>query len=252
MSAIAIALIVLACVCTGAVLGNLLRNLLPHDDLSPGSQEAVKFGLGFVATMSALVLGLLISSAKASYDAVNSEMTQMSARVIFLDRVLALYGPETKDARDLLRATVVRSRDKLWPQESGRRSEVEPPASSAAESMLGKIHALSPKDDLQRSLRGQALTLAFGLSENRWLFYEQSASSVPTPMLVILVFWVTVIFIGSGLFAPRNATAIASLFLAALSISGAIFLIMAMYTPFSGVMHVSSGPVRFAIAQLGQ
>ena len=87
-------------------MGNLLRNLLPHDDLSPGSQEAVKFGLGFVATMSALVLGLLISSAKASYDAVNSEMTQMSARVIFLDRVLALYGPETKDARDLLRATV--------------------------------------------------------------------------------------------------------------------------------------------------
>ena len=132
MSAIAIALIVLACVCTGAVLGNLLRNLLPHDDLSPGSQEAVKFGLGFVATMSALVLGLLISSAKASYDAVNSEMTQMAARAIFLDRVLTLYGPETKDARDLLRATVVRTRDKLWPQESSRRSEVGP-ASPAAE-----------------------------------------------------------------------------------------------------------------------
>ena len=126
MSAIAIALIVLACVCTGAVLGNLLRNLLPNDDLSPGSQEAVKLGLGFVGTMCALVLGLLISSAKASYDAVNSEMTQMSARVIFLDRVLTLYGPETKDARDLLRITLVRTRDKLWPQDSGRRSEVGP------------------------------------------------------------------------------------------------------------------------------
>ena len=160
MSAIAIALIVLACVCTGALLGNLLRNLLPHDNLSPGSQEAVKLGLGFVGTMSALVLGLLISSAKASYDAVNSEMTQMSARVIFLDRVLTLYGPETKDARDLLRTTVVSTRDKLWPQESGRRSGVGP-ASPAAETMLGKIHALSPKDDVQRSLRGQALSLAF-------------------------------------------------------------------------------------------
>ena len=251
MSAIAIALTVLACVCTGAVLGNLLRNLLPHDNLSPGSQEAVKLGLGFIGTMSALVLGLLISSAKASYDAVNSEMTQMSARVIFLDRVLALYGPETKDARVLLRTTLVRTRDKLWPQESGRRPEVGP-TSPVAESMLGKIHALSPKDDLQRSLRGQALSLAFGLSESRWLFYEQSASSVPTPMIVILVFWLTVIFIGFGLFAPRNVTVIASLFFAALSISGAIFLIMEMYAPFSGVMHVSSGPVRFAIAQLGQ
>ncbi len=251
MSAIAIALIVLACVCTGAVLGNLLRNLLPNDDLSPGSQEAVKLGLGFVGTMCALVLGLLISSAKASYDAVNSEMTQMSAKVIFLDRVLTLYGPETKDARDLLRITVIRTRDKLWPQDSGRRSEVGP-ASPAAETMLGMIHALSPKDDVQRSLRGQALSLAFGLSENRWLFYEQSASSVPTPMIVILVFWLTVIFVGFGLFAPRNATVIGSLFFAALSISGAIFLIMEMYTPFSGVMHVSSAPVRFAIAQLGR
>ena len=110
----------LACVCTGAVLGNLLRNLLPNDDRNPGSQEAVKLGLGFVGTMCALVLGLLISSAKASYDAVNSEMTQMSAKVIFLDRVLTLYGPETKDARDLLRITLIRTRDKLWPQDSGR------------------------------------------------------------------------------------------------------------------------------------
>ena len=126
MSAMAIALTVLACVCQARYWEPFFCNLLPHDNLSPGSQEAVKLGLGFVGTMSALVLGLLISSAKASYDAVNSEMTQMSARVIFLDRVLALYGPETKDARVLLRTTVVRTRDKLWPQESGRRPEVGP------------------------------------------------------------------------------------------------------------------------------
>jgi Protein of unknown function (DUF4239) len=76
--------------------------------------------------------------------------------------------------------------------------------------------------------------------------------SVPTPMLVILVFWLTVIFIGFGLFAPRNRTVIASLFFAGLAASGAIFLIMEMYTPFRGVMHVSSEPVRFALAHLSQ
>ena len=118
------------------------------------------------------------------------------------------------------------------------------------ETMLGKIQALSPKDDVQRSLRGQALSMGYGLGETRWLFYEQSSPSVPTPMLVILVFWLTVIFTGFGLFAPRNGTVIASLFFAGLAVSGAIFLIMEMYTPFSGVMHVSSEPMRFAIAHL--
>jgi hypothetical protein len=251
MSAIAIAMIVFACVGIGAVLGSLLRNRLPANHLSPGSLDAVKLGTGLIATMSALVLGLLISSAKGSYDAVTTEMTQMSARIVFLDRVLALYGPETREARDLLRAAVVRSRDRLWPQEGGRPSQVGPPGPDM-ETMLGKIQALSPKDEVQRSLRSQALSMGYSLGEIRWLFYEQSSPSVPTPMLVILVFWLTVIFIGFGLFAPRNGTVIASLFFAGLAVSGAIFLIVEMYTPFSGVMHVSSEPVRFAIAHLGQ
>jgi hypothetical protein len=251
MNAITIGLVVLACVGIGALLGSLLRNRLPPNHLSPDSLDAVKLGTGLVGTMSALVLGLLISSAKGSYDAVTSEMTQMSARVVFLDRVLALYGPETKEARDLLRAAVVRSRDRLWPQEGGRPSQVGPPGPDM-ETMLGKIQALSPKDDVQRSLRSQALSMGYGLGETRWLFYEQSSPSVPTPMLVILVFWLTVIFIGFGLFAPRNGTVIASLFFAGLAVSGAIFLIAEMYTPFSGVMHVSSESVRFAIAHLGQ
>src|ERR1700677_4216983 len=184
MNAITIGLVVLACVGIGTLLGSLLRNHLPPNHLSPDSLDAVKLGTGLVGTMSALVLGLLISSAKGSYDAVTSEMTQMSARVVFLDRVLALYGPETKDARDLLRAAVVRTRDRLWPQEGERSSQVGPPA-PGVETVLGKIQALSPKDNVQRSLRDQALSMGYGLGETRWLFYEQSSPSVPTPMLVI-------------------------------------------------------------------
>jgi hypothetical protein len=251
MSAIAIALIVFACMCTGAVLGSFLRNRLPPNHLSPDSLDAVKLVTGLVGTMSALVLGLLISSAKGSYDAVTSELTQMSAKVIFLDRLLALYGPETKEARDLLRVAVVRGRDRLWPQEGKGPSQVGPPA-PVLETMLGKVQALSPKDEVQRSLRDQALSMGYGVGETRWLFYEQSSPSVPTPMLVSLVFWLAAIFVGFGLFAPRNGTVIASLFFAGLSVSGAMFLIMEMYTPFSGVMHVSSAPLRFAIAHLSQ
>ena len=245
MSAIAIALIVFACVGTGAVFGSLLRSRLPPSNLSPDSLDAVKLGTGLVATMSALVLGLLISSAKGSYDAVTSEMTQMSARVIFLDRVLALYGPETKEARDLLRAAVVRTRDRLWPQEGERPSQLGPPA-SGMETVLGKIQALSPKDDVQRSLPGPGVRARDMVSAKPAGCSTTEFPFVPTPMLVILVFWLTVIFIGFGLFAPRNGTVIASLCFAGLAVSGAIFLIMEMYTPFqrSDARLERAGPFR--------
>ena len=247
----AISLIVFACVFGGAVMGVLFRGSLPESHLSADSQAVVRLGMGFVATMAALVLGLLVSSAKSSYDTQSAEVMDMSSKVIFLDRVLAHYGPETKEARDLLRGAVVANLDRIWPQERMRASEAVPP-STGADVLLDKIQALSPKDDTQRSLKAQALSMVLGLGQTRWLMYEQGAGSVSTPMLVILVFWLAAIFFSFGLSAPRNATVTAALFVSALSVSGGIFLILEMYTPFGGLIEISSAPVRFALAHLGQ
>lgn len=258
MSAIGSSLIVFMCVSAGAVGGIVLHNTLPRDHLSSESQDIVKLGMGLVATMSALVLGLLISSAKTAYDTQGNELTQMSAKVIFLDRILGHYGPETKEARDLLRASVVANLDRIWPQERGRISAAaRPPSaagppSSAVDTLLDKVQALSAKDDRQRTLKAQALSVAFDLAENRWLLFEQGATSVPKSILLVLVFWLTAIFISFGLFAPRNATVTSALFVAGLAVSGAVFLILEMYTPFSGLVQLSSAPLRFAVASLGQ
>ena len=251
MSSIAISLIVFGCVFGGVVVGVLFRRALPQDHLSEESQRVVNLGMGLVATMSALVLGLLISSAKTFYDVQSAEVTGMSARIVVLDRVLAHYGPETKEARDLLRGSVAEGVDRTWPEERTQPSALGVP-SSGAEGLFDKIQALSPRDDRQRSLQGQALSMAIGLDETRWLMYEQGASSVSTPMLVILVFWLTAIFISFGLFAPRNATVTAALIVSGLSVSGAVFLILEMYTPFSGLVKISSAPLRAALAHLGQ
>jgi hypothetical protein len=250
MRPIAISLIVFGCVFGGVVVGMFLRAALPLDHLSSDSKDVVKLGMGLVATMSALVLGLLISSAKSFYDTQQAEVTGMSTRIILLDRVLAHYGPETKEIRSLLRGAVVESLDRVWPQER-TPSELRAP-SNAADSLLEKIQALSPKDDRQRSLQSQALSMAIGLSQTRWLMYEEGTSSVSRPMLLILVFWLTTIFISFGLLAPRNATVAASLFVSGLSVSGAIFLILEMYTPFSGLIEVSSAPLRTALTYLAQ
>jgi len=208
-------------------------------------------GMGLVVTMAALVLGLLVSSAKSFYDAQNSELTEVTAKVVLLDRLLAHYGPETKEARDLLRGTVADGIERVWPQERTQSSKLVAP-STEAEALIGKIEALSPKDDRQRSLQAQALSTVIGLIQTRWLMYEQGDGSVSVPMLAVLVFWLTAIFISFGLFAPRNATVITALFVAGLAVSGAIFLILEMYAPFAGLIEISSAPLRATLRQLGQ
>ena len=252
MSPIAVSFIVFVCVFGGAVCGILLSRMLPRDHLSADSKSIVSMSMGLVATMAALVLGLLVSSAKSFYDAQSAALTQMSARVILLDRLLANYGPETKEVRDQMRGEVVEGIDMIWPQESAKPSRLGAPSTTGPQAVIGKIRALSPKDDEQRSIQAQALSTVMGLSQTRWLMYEQEANSVSNPMVVILVFWLTAIFVSFGLFAPRNATVITALFVAGLSVSGAIFLILEMYTPFGGLIQISSAPLRATLAQLGQ
>jgi hypothetical protein len=251
MNSFAISGIVFACVFGGAMASTALRDALPPDHLSADSKRIVTLGMGLVATMSALVLGLLVSSAKSYYDTQSAELTAASAKVVLLDRVLTLYGPETKETRDLLRGVVSASLDRLWPQERRPTSQVAP-STTGAEDILVKIQTLSPQDDTQRSIKGQALNMVIGLAQTRWLMYEQGTNSVSRPILVIVVFWLTAIFISFGLFAPRNLTVTAALFVSGLSVSGAIFLILELYTPFGGLTEISSAPVRFALAQLAK
>jgi len=247
MSATTISLIVFACVFGGALIGILLHAVLPQQHLSNESKDIVKLGMGLVGTMAALVLGLLVASAKGSYDAQSAELTQMSANIALLDRALALYGPETKEARNLLRGAVARVLDQMWSSAS-----LSVPTAAGGEILYEKIQGLSPKNDTQRSLQGQALSMAVDLGKTRWLMYEQATTSVSMPLVIVLVCWLTAIFISFGLFAPFNATVVASLFVSALSVSGAIFLILEMYTPYAGLVKISDAPLRAALAHLGQ
>jgi hypothetical protein len=172
MSSITVSLIVFACVFGGAVLGIFLHAVLPPHHLSNESKDIVKLGMGLVGTMAALVLGLLVASAKGSYDAQSAELTEMSANIAMLDRVLAHYGTETKDTRDLLRGVVVRSLDGMWSKDRTSSSPMAP-ASAAGESLYDKIQGLSPKNDAQRAFQGQAFSMAISLGQTRWLMYEQ-------------------------------------------------------------------------------
>ena len=250
MISIEISWIGFACVFGGALLGMFLRAVLPEHHLSAESKDIIKLWMGLVGTISAFVLGLLIASAMGSYNTQRSELTQMSTNVILLDGVLAQYGPETKEARGLLRRDVATALDRIWLKKSSQSSE-EP-----AKGWTGVVYEIikipAPQNDPQRLIQAQALSLALNLAQTRWLMFEQRSSQIPRPFLVILLFWITIIFISFGLFARPNATLIASLFVCALSVSGAVYLILDMDQPFGGLIQVSSAPLRDAISHLGQ
>jgi hypothetical protein len=249
MSASSIGWIVLTCVFGGALLGMTLHAVLPEHHLNPDSKDVIKLAMGLTASMSALVLALLIASAKGSYDAQRNEITQISANIVLLNRILAHYGPETKDARELLRASVAEMIARLWRRDNTRLTEMD---TTRGDALYDQIQSLAPRDEAQHALQDQALKMVIEIAQTRLMLFEQGCSSIPKPFLLLLVFWVTIIFLSFGLFAPRNATVVATLLLCALSVSGAIFLILELDQPFMGLIEISSVPMHNAAAQINR
>src|SRR5262249_47153982 len=207
-------------------------------------------GIALIATMSALVLSLLVASAKSAFDTRSNQLTQASADMILLDRALARYGPETNEVRALLKSSMAVTLERFWPAEGTKRITIDP-GRSPTEVLYDKVEALKPQSDQQRSMQSQALTLAAEVGRTRLLVFENLGASIPVPFLVVLVFWLCIIFASFGLFAPRNATVISVLCVCALSVAGAIFLILELDRSFEGLLQVSSAPLRAALAQLG-
>jgi hypothetical protein len=253
VSPLGIAVIVFACVFGAAMLGLFIGGVLPEHHLSQDSKDVVKLGTALIATMAALVLSLLISSAKSSFDRFNDELVQTAAKAVLLDRVLADYGPETREIRDLMKRSYTTAVELIFSGNRSQQAKLDTPEAVARmEGVQAKLRGLSPQNDAQRGLQSRALEVAGEMSSTRWLLLVQKEESIPTPLLVVLVVWLAIIFAAFGLFAPRNATVIVALFLCALSASGAVLLILEMNSPLTGLLRISSAPMREALAHLGQ
>jgi hypothetical protein len=250
-----VGIVVFACTFAGALLGMWLRAVLPADYLGAESRDTVKLGIGLIATMTALVLGLVTASAKSSFDAVDAAVKHNATQVLTLDRVLARYGPETVEIRKGFQRAVGARIDQIWPHGSPRPASLDPMVSGtvpATEGLAQAIRGLTPQDDAQRALRARALDLAEGLLQGRWTMLAVTGASVPVPFLAILLFWLTITFTSFGLLAPRNAVVATVLFVCALSVGSAVFLVLEMDGPFDGLLTVSADPLRYAHADMGK
>jgi hypothetical protein len=253
VSELAVALVVLACVLAGGVLGSYFNATLPERHLSADSKDSVKQTVGVLSTLTALVLGLLLATAKGAYDTKADELTEMAASIVLLDRVLAQYGPEAGQARKLLRDSTAAKLEELWAEDGVRRanfSKVD--AAAALEAFQTNLRALTPQTDAQRELRSRALSVSGDIAKTRWLILARSGGTIPGPFLVVLVVWLALTFAGLGLLAPRNATVIAAGIAAALAVAGAMFLMLELDTPYGGVITLSDAPLRLALEHLGR
>lgn len=248
MSAFTIGLIAFVCIFGGALAGLVLRAALPEHQLSDDSKDIVKVVTGLIATVSALVLGLLIASAKSTFDDVNAQFKQVAAKVIVVDRTLAQYGPAAKDARDLLRSAYAAHVEQLFSAGGTAASALRDTLSLSQ--VNGKIRALVPANDTQRALKESAEQVVAEVAQVRWLGFEEAATSIPVAFLMVLVTWLAAMFLGFGLFSPRSATALTALLIGALVVSTSIFLIEEMGRPLSGVISISAEPMRNALAVL--
>ena len=249
MTPMAIALLAFALAVAGILLGSLMQRRLPEGYLSSEAKDIVKLSMGVVATLAALVLGLLIASAKSTYNAREGEIIQITADVILLDILLAEYG--ARAARVSLRQAIPPMVDQIWKEQSAARRLAPFRATAEVEAFFQQVRELQPSNDIQRSLKERLIEVGGDLAEKRLLLYSQLCSSIPVPFLAVLLLWIVVVLAGFSLLAPANAATLAAQLICALSVSGAIFLILELDQPFSGLMMIRSKSLRNALPPLG-
>jgi hypothetical protein len=244
MNSVKISVLVFALLFGGALLGKYSSTFL-----SPEHLKGVQLGVGLLTTMFGLLLGLQLSAGKTYFDVQEQDVTLMASRTILLDSVLAGYGPEAREAREMLRAKVEDLLTHVWPKGSSAASTWTPEDEIG---VYGRIEALSPQDDNQRSKRTLALGMSIDLQRTRWISAARIRSSTAVPLMIVETVWATIIFFSFGLLAPHGATAIISLAVFAAAVSSGFFLIEEMNRPFTGVLIVSSAPIREALKNLAQ
>ncbi len=253
MHPVVVGMIVFACTLGGALVGMWLRTMLPEHHLTGESRDTVKLGVGLIATLTALVLGLVTASAKTSFDGMDTEVKHAAVDILSLDRLLARYGPETRDIRGGLQHAVALRIEMIWPQSSTRPATLDPSgAASRAEGLADRIRGLAPRDDSQRSLQSRALELAEAMLKTRWMATAGHGALIPLPFLAVLSFWLAVTFASLGLLTSRNGTVFVVFVVCALSVGSAAFLILELDGPFDGLLKVSADPLRYAHSHLNQ
>jgi hypothetical protein len=238
------------CLVGAALLGIWVSRRLPDHHLSRDAKDVINLSTAVIGTLAALALGLLISSAKTTYENANTELKTSVAHVVLLDRVMSQYGPETMGARADLRKLVENRLARAWNSDPASSSNGD--RDPGLETVEKSLRELMPDSSPKKLLQARVLKICDDIDEGYWLQTETVGGGLPGPFLIILVFWLAVLFATFGLLAPVNTTVMVTLMTCAISVAAAIYLIVDMDHPYVGFIHISDEPLRAALQQLGR
>jgi hypothetical protein len=247
MKSIAVTSIIFGLIFGAALAGIAVRPT--HDPLGSDAKEVVRLTTGLITTMTGLVLGMLVSSAKSSYDARKNEVADMSMQIVLIDRLLAGYGPGTAEIRVQFRQLVEVGVERVWPRQASLPLDLRP--TDQSQILIEQMHLLEPKSDRQVSAIAQATPMILALQQTQWgMFLKMQQAAIPLPLLLVVVSWLATIFFSFGLFAAPTPIVFVTFAVGALGVSSAIFIIRAMYTPFAGTLRISPAPILKALGEM--
>jgi hypothetical protein len=252
LNALTISLLAAVLMLVGAGAGILLRRRLPHHHLNEHSKDVVRLGASLVATITALLLGLLITSAKTTYETQRGEVRQIASKLVLLDNQLKRYGPEAAPAREAQRRAMEPLIERIWGKRAIRTEPGAPYQPSVEGDMVYEaIEGLNPQSDVQRSLKFRALSTVAAITEARVRLFEESKAAMPEVLIAVVILWLTLLFASFTLFSPINPTGAVVLTVIAFSAAAAIFLVLELNQPFAGLLRISPDPLRDALGVLG-
>src|ERR1700756_4780528 len=229
-----IGLIVFAVILVGAFVGVKVRDRLPKHHLTDETKNLVSVSTAVVATVSALVLGLLISNANTSFTRLGGQVTALSAEILRLDHILRRYGADAEPARNMLLQYAQHKAADLFPDDRSDVRLSNPSTYELLQRLEDMLLALKPANPRDQWWLAQAMTLAAKIGETRWLLAQQIGQGTPKAFVALLVFWLALLFASFGLFAPRNLTSAITLTLCALAVGGAVAIFLPLAEGLGG------------------
>ena len=235
----------------GLSVAILFGHKFPGDQLTAETRDTIKLAIGLIGTMTVLLLGLLVSSAKGTYDAERTQVIQMTAKVAYLNRLLSLYGPDAMDVRKAFHSALQDAIRRIWPNDKSLPAQLAP-NTEAGDLVYFKIQALKPSNEAEQKLKSMVEAAAADLAQSRALLVAQSQAAISSAMLVVVISWLVIIFGGFSLIAPPNAPSITALVVSAAAVSAAIFLLLELDHPFTGLIRIPNQEMIDVLNQLPQ
>jgi hypothetical protein len=245
-----IGLIVFAAILAGAVAGAKVQAHLPKHHLTDETKNLVNVSTAVLATVSALVLGLLISNANTSFTRLGGQVTALSAEILRLDHILRRYGGDAEPARNMLLQYAEHKSADLFPASAADVRLSNPSTYELLQRVEDLLLSLKPANPRDQWWLAQAMTLAAKIGDTRWLIAQQIGQGTPKTFVALLVFWLALLFASFGLFAPPNLTSAATLTLCALAVAGAVAMFLELEQGFGGLVRISPEPMRQAVKTL--